>query len=430
VKNKSLILLELNEVSLKYVERYIQQGKLKNFKKLIKEFGISETHSEKKYENLEPWIQWVTVHTGKSFYEHNIFRLGDRNKNLNNIWDELDKNNINSCLISPMNVFNPNLENSIFIPDPWVNTHSSKGFFIKALHKSISSMVNDNAKQKFKIKDLILFTAAIVRFTDIRKYGKLFYLFFTSFDKPWRKAIFLDLILSNVFLSVYDKKKYLFGSIFLNAAAHIQHHYFYSSDVYDGNQRNPSWYCSKKHDPLFEIYKLYDEILEDFFKKYKESRIILATGLSQEPTQKSKFYWRLKNHQKFLREIGITFQKVEPRMSRDFLVSFDDELTCSNAEKIFISLELKNSNFFEVDNRGKSLFVTLTYHQNISKDDVLTNIDKKLIYPIFKNVSLVALKNGHHNQTGYYLDNNNKNTETVSSFELKNIFKNIISHFD
>ena len=426
MENKSLILLEFNEVSFNYVERYVQQGKLKNFKKFIEECGISKTHSEEKYENLEPWIQWVTVHTGKNYSEHNIFRLGDK-RDLNNVWDELDKNNVSSCLISPMNAFNPNLKNSIFIPDPWVDTFSSKGFFIKALHKSVSSMVNDNAKGRFKIKDLILFLAAIIRFTNFRRYRKLFFLFFTSFNKPWRKAILLDLILSNVFLSIYDKKKYPFGIIFLNAAAHIQHHYFYCSKVYDGNQNNPSWYCSKEYDPLFEVYKLYDEILEDFFENYKESRIILATGLSQEPTHKSEFYWRLKNHKNFLKELGISFSKVEPRMSRDFLVSFDDELTCLNAEKKLNSLELRNSNFFEVDNRGKSLFVTLSYNKNICKSDALSNIEKTIIHPIFKRVSLVALKNGHHNEMGYYLDNCNKKTE--GNFELKDIFKNIVTHF-
>ena len=46
MENKSLILLEFNEVSFNYVERYVQQGKLKNFKKFIEECGISKTHSE------------------------------------------------------------------------------------------------------------------------------------------------------------------------------------------------------------------------------------------------------------------------------------------------------------------------------------------------------------------------------------------------
>ena len=37
----------------------------------------SNTSSEIEYQNLEPWIQWVSAHTGKDFKDHKIFRLGD-----------------------------------------------------------------------------------------------------------------------------------------------------------------------------------------------------------------------------------------------------------------------------------------------------------------------------------------------------------------
>ena len=38
--------------------------------------GIVNTKAELIYENLEPWIQWPSVHTGKTYDEHKIFRLG------------------------------------------------------------------------------------------------------------------------------------------------------------------------------------------------------------------------------------------------------------------------------------------------------------------------------------------------------------------
>jgi hypothetical protein len=45
-----------------------------DFKKLI-EKGITNTESEPEYENLEPWVQWPSVHTGKTYDEHKVFRL-------------------------------------------------------------------------------------------------------------------------------------------------------------------------------------------------------------------------------------------------------------------------------------------------------------------------------------------------------------------
>ena len=71
------ILLGLNELNFEYIKFYSNKGLLPNFKNIFTNYKIVETKSEDKYELLEPWIQWATVHTGKSFNEHQIFRLGD-----------------------------------------------------------------------------------------------------------------------------------------------------------------------------------------------------------------------------------------------------------------------------------------------------------------------------------------------------------------
>ena len=70
-----LILLELNEINFDFVKEYIASGeKLLGFKKLL-DGNFIHTISEEKYEHLEPWIQWVSVHTGKKYTDHKIFRL-------------------------------------------------------------------------------------------------------------------------------------------------------------------------------------------------------------------------------------------------------------------------------------------------------------------------------------------------------------------
>ena len=74
---KKLILVELNEINFDIVKKYISSGiKLPGFEKIIND-GLIETSSESEYKNLEPWIQWPSVHTGKKYDEHKVFRLGD-----------------------------------------------------------------------------------------------------------------------------------------------------------------------------------------------------------------------------------------------------------------------------------------------------------------------------------------------------------------
>ena len=73
-----LLLIQLNEINFDIVSKYIKifPDRFPGFKNLFE--GIStNTKAEEEYSQLEPWIQWASVHTGKSYNEHKIFRLGD-----------------------------------------------------------------------------------------------------------------------------------------------------------------------------------------------------------------------------------------------------------------------------------------------------------------------------------------------------------------
>ena len=71
--SKKTIILQLNEVNFDLVSKYIDKGYLKNFDYFLKNFNFLETISENKYENLEPWIQWVSFYSGKEFKDHKVF---------------------------------------------------------------------------------------------------------------------------------------------------------------------------------------------------------------------------------------------------------------------------------------------------------------------------------------------------------------------
>jgi len=104
--NKNTILIGLNEINFDFLEVYIRKGHLKNFAELFKNSKITKTVSESKYELLEPWIQWVTIHTGKTYDEHKIFRLGDivDHQNLSQIFEELESKGKSIGAVSPFNV--------------------------------------------------------------------------------------------------------------------------------------------------------------------------------------------------------------------------------------------------------------------------------------------------------------------------------------
>ncbi len=77
---KPVLLLEFNELSPTLMDRFIGEGKLPNFERLRAESHVLVSDAEEEPPRLEPWIQWVTVHTGLSYAEHGVFRLGDPHK--------------------------------------------------------------------------------------------------------------------------------------------------------------------------------------------------------------------------------------------------------------------------------------------------------------------------------------------------------------
>ena len=68
-----VLLLEFNELVPHLLDRFIEQGELPNFQRFYRESAVFTTMSdETEAPNLEPWIQWYSLHTGLPFREHKI----------------------------------------------------------------------------------------------------------------------------------------------------------------------------------------------------------------------------------------------------------------------------------------------------------------------------------------------------------------------
>jgi hypothetical protein len=403
---RQVILLELNEVNFEYLQSYIDMGHLPHFAKILKQHPLIITTSEQRYEELEPWIQWVTAHTGLSFAEHGVFRLGDIvHHDIQQIWEFLEDHEISVGAISPINAANRTKNAAFFLPDPWTKTKVTGGKLLRQLSKAISQAVNDNANSHITGSSIFWILVGLARYAPWNNYPHYFSLIANVLKrKSWAKAQLLDELLVDVAIAEMNKTRPEFVSIFLNAAAHIQHHYIFNSRVYGGQRRNPEWLVSKTEDPVLDVYSQYDRIVGRIVRDLPNSRIMIATGLHQDAYTKEKYYWRLINPSQFLDLIGVDYLSILPRMSRDFLVE------CSTVESARIAEELLNqvqstdgSPLFDVDNRGASLFVTLVFPDDVTRDTKIT-FSGKTYSDLHQQVAFVAIKNGMHNGEGYLID--------------------------
>jgi hypothetical protein len=428
---KKTILLGLNELNFEFIEKYIELGLLPNFKILFDKYGYKSTVSENKYELLEPWIQWVTIHTGKTYDEHKIFRLGDivDHKSLVQLWNVAEEKGLTVGAISPFNARNDLKNPLFFVPDPWTKTPVSGTKLLRDLAAAASNAVNENANNEVSKSSLITIVKSFFAYVPFTRWFSYLPLA-AKVTKPGVKAVIFDSLLGDVFFNQWKKHLPDFSSLFLNTGAHTQHHYMFNARVYNGSVKNPEWYCASSHDPLIIILKEYDKVIGKLLD-LPNIRLFIATGLHQNPHNHITYYWRLKNHAQSLKELGVLdFSEVIPRMSRDFLIKFDTDEQAKKAEIVlssYLSLE-EQMQIFTIDNRGKSLFIELTYDNDVSQTTEIKSNITSIQLNLKPLVSFVAIKNGEHNGIGYFIDTDTVQNKT-ESIPLKETFSIISNSF-
>jgi hypothetical protein len=171
-----IIFLELNEVNFDYIRAYHTRGELPVLGGFIAAHGYAQTTSEADYEELEPWIQWVTAHTGMSLAEHGVFRLGDIvGSDAKQIWERLVERGVSVGAISPMNTNRSTHDWDFFIPDPWTQTGIVASPVVSRMYRAIAQAVNDNAQSRITPSSFANLLGGAVAAMSPKNYAKCFF---------------------------------------------------------------------------------------------------------------------------------------------------------------------------------------------------------------------------------------------------------------
>ena len=404
-----VISLELNEVSFDLVERYAEHLGLQSFQRLLDQHTRHRTVAEQEFVNVEPWIQWVTVHTGMDLSDHEIFRLGDAvDHRHEQIWERVQRElGLSVGAVSPMNA--PALAEppAFFVPDPWTPTEVTGSWDLKLLHQAVKTGVNNNAEGSFDVRSLLQLAAGAARNLDWRKLPEYVRLARRSGQRKWLKAGVLDHLLADTFQTQWLRHRPAYSSLFLNAAAHVQHHYMFNSEHYTGDQRNPAWYVAADVDPLEDIYRIYDAILGQIFRlcDAHDVRLLVLTGLSQVPNTEIVHYYRPVDHAALTNVLGLSgVRAVEPRMSRDFLVKFDSRTAADEGARLLRSVTADDGTaVFTADDRGDNLFVKVAYTKAMAPG-MSASVGGRVI-PRFADMFVhVSIENAIHTTYGSFFD--------------------------
>jgi len=365
----AVLLLEFNELSPVLLDRFIKAAKLPNFEALRDESHVYLTEAAERAPYLEPWIQWVNVHSGLDFADHGIFRLGDGHK-LNEpcIWDLLSDRGLRVWICGSMNVRYDVPLNGYILPDPWTTNLAPHPDSLMPYFKFVQANVREHTNDTVPLawRDYLRFmrfmpshglssstVKSIVEQLLAERLGK---------DR-WERVFLMDMLQFDLFGSVYRRLRPHFSTFFLNSTAHLQHMYCRNME--------PELFRVKptpKEQEEFESaillgYRAMDRLVGRFRRLWGDhATIILCTALSQQPClvyedQGGKLFYRPRNFERLLAFAGIAKpHTVSPVMAEEFHIDFQNERDAMDATERLRALRVGGLAVLRVEQRGRALF--------------------------------------------------------------------------
>lgn len=410
-----MIFLELNEFNEELLAKGARELKLANIARLLA-LKKCRTYTEDTYESdfLEPWVQWVSVHTGRSSAEHHIKHLGDvPDLKTPQIWEELSKKGITSGVWGAMNASRKGAENCLFfIPDPWT---ASERAYPEELNDLLEPL--RYFSQNYTNRTLGKSLNAIKKLWGYLGRHHILGALFKEAPglikgKPYLFISLLDYLSTLLFLDYRKRYKTEFSLIFLNSIAHLQHHHWHT----------------ELGAPLTYGFRFLDRILGKLFDNLeKDEIIIVCNALSQKNTNTEKpwILYRQIDHKIFLDAIGIGIKEVHPLMTHDAHILFESHMLCTRAASILKEASVEGQSLFLVETYPDDpcrLFYRLAFTDAVTNETTFTCNGRTL--PFLKYFKAIIERTGKHIPEGVLFTNDPDWPKEIKNHE---IFQALIS---
>ena len=408
-----VVLVAMNEVTHQIIEELSAAGNLPNFARLDRTWERYTTTSEERQEWLEPWIQWPTVHTGKRFGEHGLFKLGDcQGLRCEQIWERLGKHGIESCVIGSMNATRGTATRGVFIPDWWGSQRDVHPPELLPLWTMLSFLVQGHATARMTLRDTArLLRCAVGCGLPLTAYADLAghaIGYIASPKSRWKSAGALDLLVFQLFSALWSRGNFGFGTVFLNAVAHYQHHYWRSYDPRPFGAKVTYSDLAPGDDPVSWGYTQYDRIVARIIRMAEapDTLVILATALSQAPYTGAEeiggeHHYRVADLGAFLGEVGLEPADGSALMSRDFRLKARDAAALNAARQKLLGLTVSGEQLFNVTElSNNALAVSTRLARKLDDDAWILNAAGYPVAPFSRHFRCTAIKSGFHNGTG------------------------------
>jgi hypothetical protein len=387
---RSVLMLELNELAPPLMDRFIDEGILPNFARFRSQSTVAITDPEEAQSGLNPWIQWVTVHTGASREEHGIEKLGEAsNLRLPTIGSVVGDAGRTAWLCGSMNLPARAAGGGLYLPDPWNPAEPPSPTDLEAFAGFVRANVQEHSNAS-----VTLSPASVARFAwhqvrhglspaTVRDAVGQLLSERRGRRGRWARASVLDRFQWDVFAWYWRRDKPAFGTFFSNSTAHYQHVYWrnFDPEVFDAKPADVEQRLYG--DAVRHGYRQMDALVADAMALADEtgSTLVLCTALSQQPFVQAdasggKFVYRPHDFGALVATLGLRdVDQIAPVMSEQFHLYFRDDAAAAAAATTLGDCTVEGDPAFATRVVGTDVFTGCSIHHLLAPHAVLRTPD-------------------------------------------------------
>ena len=410
----SLILIELNELTPSLISRFLEAGALPNFARFRSESQVFTTDAGEPGLRLNPWIRWVTVHSGLPLDEHEAFLLGERPGHpVPGIMDRVAKAGGRVWMCGSMNIpFHTPVSGAV-LPDPWsTDTPAFPGElerYLRVVRHHVQEHTNPDSRlgareyldfAAFMASHGLSASTALAALRQLaRERGGRF---------GWKRIGILDRLQFDLFRHYQRRLRPHLSSYFSNSVAHLQHTRWRNLEP-ERFQIKPSASEQAEFGDAVEFaYRENDWLLGRFIDLAgPDTTLIFLTALSQQPDVRwedsgGKRFYRPRDFQQLVDFAGISgHRECAPVMSEEFWLRFEDEASAQKATRLLETLQVEGKRAFKADRRGRQIYTGCDLTGDVKRDAKLVSAETGAAAPFYQLMyQAETLKSGIHHPDG------------------------------
>ncbi|HKQ51341.1 MAG TPA: alkaline phosphatase family protein [Pyrinomonadaceae bacterium] len=379
-----VLLVEINEITWDLIDPLIERGRLPTFARLKREGARAAPVSVDLPPQLDPWITWTTVYTGRAQDDHNVFFLQQPPETIQakRIWEICHEAGLRVGVFGSLCSWPPQEVDGFYVPDtfaPDATTHPAELSAIQVLNLTYTRSVRLPADQDglmfkarlgTKLLKLGLSPRTIARITRQLARERL------RPETRWRRVALQPFVNFDFFGRLYQRHRPDFASFHTNHVAHYQHTYWkamrpdiFPQETSAEEKKNYGGAIEHGYETADELLSRVMTLLDD------ETMLVVASSMGQKPfispLKKGKRIGQLRSLDRLVQILGAEGRvRALSTMSDQFNLYPDTRETGETVVKRLKAayVDTPERPMFNVDTVEESITVTLRHYDEATEE--------------------------------------------------------------